>query len=197
MNIIAKLLEYVIGEQYATVKLRPGGGFNITAPNFCPAGDDAQPLAGDSALAVQTERSGSFAAVGYSDASNKPKADAGEKRIYARDAEGNQVAEIWLKNTGELTILNNEMTVTLSPDGGFKAENDNGSFEIGPSGTIKIHDIEVSPSNIIDSVEQMLAQTVTAAKSLSVNSIEVHAHTHTSGGSGNPTGPMLPGTPVP
>jgi len=197
MGLIGKLLEYVIGAKAATSKIQPGGGFNVTLLHFGPAGDDSQPLADDACLGVETERSGSYAAAGYLDANNKPKAAAGEKRIYARKDDGSVIAEIWLKNTGDITIINDEATVTVSAAGGFKVENDDGSFELEPGGVIKIQGIEVDPTNIINGVKEMLAEAVTVEKSLSVNMLEVHAHTHNVTAVGSPTGPMLSGTPVP
>lgn len=99
------------------VKLDPGGGALKTGTHFGPAGDDAHPLPGDTLIAIQTPRAGRADVVGYVDTVNPPKAEAGEKRVYARDASGAVVVEVWLKNTGEATIVNSSGYLTLQPSG--------------------------------------------------------------------------------
>jgi phage baseplate assembly protein gpV len=62
----------------------------------------------------------------------KSTAQPGEKRIYARDGEGNEVAEIWLKGSGEIVISNGSAEATLGADGTVTV---NGA-EITPAGDV-------------------------------------------------------------
>lgn len=100
------------------VKIDRGGGDTRTPQHFSDAGDDSYPLAGDYAQTVDQAGSGRDSVVGYVDPKNEQKANAGEKRIYARDANsGATVVEVWLKNDGTATIFNNLGVITLQPDG--------------------------------------------------------------------------------
>lgn len=121
VGIIGKLLSFtraVRGSaKVSDSKIDPGGGPNVTAEHFQPAGDDAHPLPSDYAYAGDTPQRGRFAAVGYVDPLNAAKAGPGEKRIYARDGGALLVVELWLK-----------------ADGTLRGENAAGWFELRPSG---------------------------------------------------------------
>lgn len=122
---LGKLLSFIRGirndAKLSDVKLDPGGGPNVTAEHFSAPGDDAHPLAGDYVVNVSIQRSGGSAVVGYLDPKNDQKAAAGEKRIYARDSGGASIVELWLKNTGEATLVNSNGYLTLKPDGEIEA----------------------------------------------------------------------------
>lgn len=94
------------GIHTSDVQVDPGYGNNTTAPHVSSPGDDSVPLAGDTAAAVEVVGAGARAVVGYIDTKNEPKAQAGERRFYSRNADGDVVAEVWLKNTGEIVISN-------------------------------------------------------------------------------------------
>lgn len=81
-----------------------GGDSNLTAELMQPAGDDSIPLPGDTAILVEIVGSGSMGAVAFTDAKNESKAQDGERRTFARDADGNMVAEIWAKRDGTIKI---------------------------------------------------------------------------------------------
>jgi hypothetical protein len=90
----------------------PGGGATVSAQHFGPSGDDAPPLPGDFAALEDSPGAGGKQISGYHDPNNASKAADGEKRIYARNAAGIVVAEVWLKADGSVEIIS---TVT-----GFK-----------------------------------------------------------------------------
>lgn len=118
---LGKLLSFIRGTRndakLSDVKLDPGGGPNVTAEHFSAPGDDSYPLAGDYVVNVSIQRSGGSAVVGYLDPKNDQKAAAGEKRIYARKADGSSVVELWLKNDGTAVLENANGSVRLSPNG--------------------------------------------------------------------------------
>lgn len=106
------------GARVSDVKFDPGGGNNITSEHFSDPGDDSYPMPGiDYAIAVDAQRKGSAAIVGYADPTNIPKALIGDKRIYARDVNGDSVAEVWLKSDGSIVISNDNGSITLKSDG--------------------------------------------------------------------------------
>lgn len=86
------------------VKVDESGGPLLTLEHFAPCGDDAPPLPSDFAAVKDATGTGTAQAVGYQDPKNKGKALGGEKRTYARDADGNVVAEIWAKGNGDIAI---------------------------------------------------------------------------------------------
>jgi hypothetical protein len=118
---LGKLLSFVRrirnSANLSDVKVNPGGGPNVTAEHFSAPGDDAHPLVGDYVVIVPLQRSGGSAVVGYLDPKNDQKAALGEKRIYARNSAGVSVVELWLKNTGEATLVNDNGYATLLPNG--------------------------------------------------------------------------------
>ena len=144
MGFIAKILEF----NDRKVKIDSGGGNITTAEHYPPVGDDSQPLITDDdnsketdyALAVETMGTGKSAIVGYIDLKNEPKSEAGEKRIYARDKDtGEEVAEIWLKNTGEIIIKNSAGEIKLLPNGDA---NINGTV-LKPGGIVTCNSITI------------------------------------------------------
>lgn len=121
MGLIARLLSFTRAQRNAAyvsdAKVDPGGGANLSAPHFSAPGDDSQPLPGDYVFAVPAKRSGSAAAVGYLDPVNEPKAGPGDKRVYARNADGAIVGELWLKSSGDIELTNGAATLTLKASG--------------------------------------------------------------------------------
>jgi hypothetical protein len=99
------------------VTVDPGGGDLTTVSHFASSGDDAPPLGVDFTALTDASGTGSENAVGYADVLNAGKAAPGEKRIYARDAEGVVKADLWLKGDGTIIATNAGGTITLSPDG--------------------------------------------------------------------------------
>jgi hypothetical protein len=137
---IATLLSFVRtlrhGANVSDVKINPGGGPNITAEHFAPAGDDAHPLTTDYVITNEIPRQGGEVVVGYIDPKNTPKAQPGDKRIYARDSSGAVIVEVWLKNDGTALITNANGSVTLRPDGGTITETPAATFDVSAGGDI-------------------------------------------------------------
>lgn len=110
MGTILKLLSLVRstrnGITVSDITADPGGGANVTAELFQPAGEDSQSLQGDYLIGVSISTAGGKAIVGFIDPANAPKSEPGDVRRYSRNGAGAQVAEIWLKNDGSVTINN-------------------------------------------------------------------------------------------
>lgn len=117
------------GTRVSDVKFNPGGGNIVTGEHFSSPGDDAFPLVTDYAVAIDTQRKGGAAIVGYVDPINTPKALEGDKRIYARDSNGDVIAEVWLKSDGSVVV-----------------NNDNGSLELKTDGTIDMNGVIIDVS---------------------------------------------------
>ena len=107
------------GAQFARITIDPGAGANQDAVHFSDPGDDAQPLPGDLAASASNAASNGQNAVGYVDQKNAGITAAGEKRIYARDEDGNTVSQIYLQNDGTIIISNDNGVITLNPAGNF------------------------------------------------------------------------------
>jgi hypothetical protein len=95
----------------------PGGKANVTSSLYQPAGVDSVPLRGDFVQLVDTLGMGAESAVGFADCRQAGKANPGEIRLYARDANGAAVGEVWCKSDGAIVASNAGGTVTLSPTG--------------------------------------------------------------------------------
>lgn len=121
MGRIAKILSFIrnpVNDINKTdVKLNPDGGSNINAQHFSSPGDDAFPLNTDFVVTTKVQGEGKEAAIGYADPKNAPKTSSGEKRIYSRDVNGDEIAEIWLKNDGTIEIANQNGSVKINTDG--------------------------------------------------------------------------------
>lgn len=199
MGWIGKLFSFTFtsrnGAKIADVKFDPGGGATLQGEHFAPPGDDSQPLPGDYPYAAPTARTGGFAVVGYLDPKNDQKAQAGEKRIYARDNAGASVVELWLKADGSAVLSNASGSVTLGADGSvtaqngagshtlgadgsFTAQNGSGALSLAAGGTIDLNGVTIDPSgNII----QPGAATLTAGAGLTVGGQQMKDHYHTQG----------------
>ena len=171
MGRIAKLLSFVRatrnGAKVSDAKVDPGGGSNITAEHFAAPGDDSHPLPGDYVALNTDSGSGRESAIGYLDALNAPKALPGDKRIYARGENGALIVEVWLKNTGEATILNASGSVTLNASGAIKGSNASGYFELRAGGDFAVNGVIIDASGA-----------VTIPNSLKLAGKEIAAHDH-------------------
>lgn len=113
MGIVSKLLAFATRE----AKVDRGGGDNVTARHFSDPGDDSAPIEGDWCSISEAVGTGRQSAVGYYDAKNPAKSAPGEKRIYARDAAGAVVSEVWLKNDKTVIITNTAGIFTMAANG--------------------------------------------------------------------------------
>jgi hypothetical protein len=181
MGRLARLLSFLNttrnGAKVSDAKVNPGGGPNITAQHFSDPGDDSQPLPGDYVSLNGDSGSGRETAIGYVDPINTPKAQKGDKRIYARGPDGVAVVDVWLKNTGEAVTSNSNGSFTLSPAGAITGTNGGGSFALLADGTFNVNGVTIDPSGV-----------VTIPNSLILNSKQIAEHDHSNGNNGQDTG---------
>lgn len=206
MNKISKILSVTRvernGAQITDIKIDPGAGANMTAEEFTSAGDDTFPLLTDYVVASATQRSGGQAAVGYLDPLNIPKAQPGDKRIYARAAEdgeeikaGAEVSEVWLKNDGSVLVSNINGSVLLRADGGtlvttpkstfdaaadgsIKGANEKGSFDLQAEGDFIVNKVKIDTAGNITSPQSINGKILTGSESVQAAGKELVNHDH-------------------
>lgn len=218
MGRIAKIIDILLGERngakVSDVKANPGGEATVQADQFNTAGDDSHPLPGDYAVFIELPRGG-YASVGNIDPKNAQTAQRGERRIYSRNAEGIQVAEVWLKNDGTITINNDEAHVLVKPDGTIESMNGAAASTIKPSGEVdttngagyytlqsggivEINNVTIDPAGNISTPQTINADVsvgaplVVAATSLTASGTQIVGHTHPAGTPPGNTGGMNP-----
>lgn len=189
-GLITRLLAFTRttrhGVKVSDAKVDLGGGAPVEAEHAASPGEDAYPLKDDYALALKINRAGGCVIVGYVDPNNTQKANAGDKRIYARNNAGDEVVELWLKNDGS-TVLTNSV----------------GSFELQADGDVVINGVTIdtlgnitTPVNInaanVAASATMNAATMVASTSLTVEGTEMKGHRHggVQTGSGTSGGPQ-------
>jgi len=125
-NLIGEVIEWMReeeeGEKIENAKVDPGGGANLTSTHTQGPGEDSPPYAKDLAVMVKVPGAENYITVGYIDPVNEGTAANGEVRRYARDADGKQICELWLKSDGTILI-----------------KNDNGYIEMGSDGTMDVN----------------------------------------------------------
>lgn len=148
----------------AKVNLAPN--INVTVDHFTSAGDDSIPMSSDYCALIARRDEGRFSSVGYIDPKNQQKSNIGDKRIYARDSNGDEIIELWLKNDGS-AILSNGI----------------GSIQLLANGTVNINGVTIDTSGNISTPASI------NTPSAIVNGKELAEHTHISASPGSPTGP--------
>lgn len=210
MGRLAVILDTIRGTrnkaQVTDVKGDPGGGAIAQAEQFNSAGDDTNPLPGDYALFVEHPRGG-YASAGNLDPNNAQTAQPGERRIYGRNSEGVQVCEIHFKNSGEISLSNDEAQVVIKADGTIESVNSSAAVTINPSGevatvngsgfytllasgTVSINGFTIQPDGTAASPTAITAPVMGAATSLMVAGAEVLGHDHPAGTPPGNTGSM-------
>tara|TARA_R100000541_G_scaffold18689_2_gene28562 strand:+ start:13359 stop:13916 length:558 start_codon:yes stop_codon:yes gene_type:complete len=143
VGLIAKILEFARtatnGVPASDVKADPGGQALKTSQHFQPPGVDAHPLPDDFVLLVSVQGSGKHSAAGYLDPKNQQTAQAGEHRAYSRGEDGEQVAQVWVKNDGTVLGGNDSGSHTLFPNGAQTMQNANGYIKLLEDGTVDIN----------------------------------------------------------
>lgn len=185
MGRIGKLLDY----DGLGANINPGGGLNKTCEHYSSAGDDSVPLAGDYVSTTSTQRTGVDAVSGYKDANaGNLKAQAGEKRIYARDSDGNVIIEFWLKSNGDAVLSNETISLELKIDGSIKCDNGVGSFELKASGDFVVNGVTIDVAGNIRATNAeitasgtMTVPNIIASSSLLAGNKELINHTHPHG----------------
>lgn len=177
MGLIAKVLSYLQTERNGTkisdVKVGTGGGVNSTCEEFTDSGNDSQPLPDDKVVLIEIKRTGGKVVVGYLDPKKQQKAKAGEKRLYARDAEGEEISQVWLQNDGTITVNNEKLTFEITPDGALSATNGNGSFNLADNGVFTVNGVTIDTDGNIDS-----PATITANDDVVADDISLTKHKH-------------------
>lgn len=155
------------GAHGVDVKCDPGGN-PMTAPHFADSGFDSQPLPGDYVALGDSSGSGCEHVVGCADVRNEGKAEPGEARVYARDASGAVVVELWLKGDGALVI-----------------DNGSGKVELAAGGDVTINGVVIDASGNVKAPGEVTAKATQAPVSLS-------SHLHPTGV--GPSSSPSPGT---
>lgn len=191
------------GANVSDVKHDPGGGANETGEHFQAPNADCVPLPGDYAATVPVQRTGGEVPVGFIDPKQNQTAKPGESRVYARDASGTEVAQVYVKNDGTVETSNDNGSTTLSPDGTITAQgpvasgslaadgtitltNGPGSFIMAPDGTVTINGFTILPTGAASSpvsVEAPLVggATMAAGSALTLAGVPVADSQHTHG----------------
>ncbi len=180
MGRFAALSQFIRKSGRTDVRCNPGGGATVDAYHMQGAGDDSHPLPTDTAILVEVPRSRNFAAVGYNDPSNAQTAQAGERRLYARNADGEQVAEVFLRNTGQVRVSNDNGFVDLAADGTIQADSGGATAELTPGGQAELRNsagfIRLMPNGSV-SINGFVINP--AGQATDANGIGVHSHSHT------------------
>ena len=165
MGRIGRLLSFIRVMVGSDVKIDRGGEDIRTVEHFSDSGDDSFPLPGDYVQTLNQTGTGRDSAIGYIDLKNQKKATGGEKRIYARDAEGETICEVWLKSTGEVTAFNENGSFTLRPNGEYSVKNGGGSIVLQSNGVCNINGLIIS----------------VGGNAISSSDISLSTHTHNQG----------------
>jgi len=189
---IAKIISFARavrnGAQVSDATVNPGGNSNLRTEHFADSGDDSYPLPIDYSIVVGVVQTGAAAgvSVGYADVKNEKKAQPGEKRIYARDANGDVVVELWLQNDGTAILSNDNGSVTLGPNGSVLAQNIAGGFmHLKDDGDLDLNGVLIDTDGNLTSPETITGDEVKTAAGID---LDEHTHGGVETGSGN-TGP--------
>ena len=153
------------------VEVDLGGNELATAEAFAPTGEDSVPLVGDLAYVAGRSGQGRGVLLGHIDPDNEQLAEEGERRMYSRSSDRRRVAQVWVKNTGEVTV-----------------ENDNGYFTLRPDGTVDANTATIDPQGNITSPGTVKAQKFEGPSAV-IGGKEINNHNHniTSGSSAGVT----------
>lgn len=190
---LATTLSYTILDTGADVKVNPGGKANITGKHVQSPGEDSPPLPDDFATMVPSIAEGSINIVGYVDPKNTLIANGGEKRRYARDAEGNIVSVIWQRNDGSILIMNDKGMLLLNPDGSQKGSNEKGFYELEAEGDFNANGaIMDAATGDVTTKSGVSLDTLKADFDTQVTTYDAHLHGGVTTGLGSTGGPEDP-----
>lgn len=169
-----------------------------------PLGDDSRPLPQDDGWSDRTSQNGVDVYLGAFDYDNKI-AEPGEKRTYARDANGVPVSHVYQKKDGTIIIANDSYSKTINPDGSWvetngaysKSVNADGSYTetngaytktVDDSGAMtqtgqvfNLNGFIINPDGSATSPVSVGAPVLSGTSSLTVAGKEQKDHTHTAG----------------
>ncbi|AUR81584.1 hypothetical protein NVP1009O_17 [Vibrio phage 1.009.O._10N.261.51.C9] len=176
MGRFAALSQFIRKSGRTDVRCNPGGGATVDAYHMQGAGDDSHPLPTDTAILVEVPRSRNFAAVGYNDPSNAQTAQVGERRLYARNADGAQVAEVFLRNTGQVRMSNDNGFVDLAPDGTITLDDGSGGTIAISGGVITLTGTAI---NLVGATNINGLVVTGSGQMTDASGISLHGHSHT------------------
>lgn len=162
-----------------------------------PLGDDSKPLPQDDGWTDRTSENGNDIYFGAFDEENKI-AEAGEKRIYARNATGEAVGHVWIKKDGTIIIANDSYSKVIKPDGSWvetngaysksvsvdgsmTETNGAGTKTLGSDGSFNFNGFIIDPTGAAISPVSVGAPSIAAATSLMVAGKEQAGHKHQTG----------------
>jgi hypothetical protein len=175
MGWVGKLVAFTRrGKGVSDATADTGGGAQTAAQHFSSPGDDGAPLPGDYEAIVPQQGTGRGSAVGYVDPLNAQTAAGGEKRIYARDPKGIQVAEFWLKGDGTIAASNENFSLVAAPTGTTTINAGDAVIVADAGGQVTINGLQITKDGNM----------ITAA------GMDADKHKH-AGNLGSPTGPPI------
>lgn len=178
MGFLGRLLSFVRAERngakLSDVKIDLGGGEILTANYAQPSGEDSQPLPDDTAVVVRLPQSGRVLIVAMVESDAVQSANAGEKRLYARDAARGEVVQLWLKNDGTAVLSNDNGSFTLFPDGSQKGANESGYYELKSDGTMDINTATIDPEGNIKATSVHAPSIVADGKELTEHDHDIN-----------------------
>ena len=153
MGMIYRLIEFFRREtprrKTSFTRGDSGGGIIHTTEYFQPAGDDAQPMSSDMGVEVPTRGAEQYVSMGFVDPRNAGITEAGEKRIYARDQDGNVVVDIYLQRDGSLRAMNENGIMHMRANGSFRMSNSNGQAELQQGGDFVVNGARITAAGEI------------------------------------------------
>lgn len=121
MGFVGRVVSFertvVDGAQAPEVSVDRDGDEVVTAFHFSAPGDDAPPLPGDLVHLGEGAGAGAVDALGYQDPATAGSAAPGERRLYARSADGAVAVELWLKGDGSVELLTGDTAIVVNADG--------------------------------------------------------------------------------
>lgn len=117
MGRIGEVLGWAARKLTGDVRHDVGGGSVHLSQLFSDSGVDAPPLPGDYVIASDTQSRSRSAVVGVVDGKNASTAAAGERRTYARGADGTVKVELYLRADGSARLFNESGYIELQTSG--------------------------------------------------------------------------------
>ena len=172
MGLIGKILKSVIKESIREITTEIYTNYNISSRHVSSAGIDSVPIEGDQGVSIVLD--GTPGKTVYIGVYPDPQAKAGEVRFYSRDSDGNQKAEIWIKDDGNITISNDNGFCNLKDDGIIEL-NGNADF------AVRFSDLETAFNQHRDDFNNFI-------------NLTYNLHQHPTAAVGAPSPPSIAGT---
>jgi len=111
----------VDGEKANEATVDFGADDVVTAAVYAPAGVSCNPVNGDLVVTTELEGSDEHAVVGVIDVTFTDPSATGAIYLRARDADGAEIAHLWIKADGAFEVVNDAGNFGLSALGVFSA----------------------------------------------------------------------------